>query len=492
MSRPNILFFMTDNQPAEAMGCSGNDEIHTPNIDALAARGTRFSNAHCINAMCSPCRASVLTGMMPSQHGVHNWLDDTLMDQWPENWSAIEEFPTLPQQLKQAGYNTALIGKYHLGMPFKPQNGFDHWVTFPHGHTHSFYDNEVVDQNDRYKVTGHTVDFFAQKTHEYLESQATEDAPFFAFIPFNGPYGHWPAIDGRGPEPFASLCDNADMHSIPREGLNSAVIDRFAMRLAAGGGKTRPQFKGPLLLPNNMDALRNYYAQISLIDHHIGEILKTLDSLDMTRDTIIVFTADHGFSLGHQGIWGHGAATWPSTTHHAAFNVPMIIAGDPIPAKGVVSDGLVSQLDLYPTLANFAGTTAETTLPSAANDLTPSLTYGEQTYPEAVFMEQEETRSIRTNDWLYMQRFNAAKDFPTSDALYNLTSDPHEKTNLADDPTHSDTITRLRSQITAFFKTHSQPQYDLWNGGTAKSNTQAPEVWRNAWGDGWAPEHPSR
>ena len=170
MRSPNILFFMTDNQPAEALGCAGNTELKTPHIDALAKRGTRFTNAHCVNAMCSPCRASVLTGLMPSQHGVHNWLDDTLMDQWPQNWSAIEDFPTLPQQLKSAGYNTALIGKYHLGMPFEPQNGFDHWVTFPHGHTHTFYGNDVIDNGNRYTVDGHTVDFFAQKTHEYLET----------------------------------------------------------------------------------------------------------------------------------------------------------------------------------------------------------------------------------------------------------------------------------------------------------------------------------
>ncbi|WGI21530.1 sulfatase-like hydrolase/transferase [Amylibacter sp. IMCC11727] len=492
MKQPNILFFMTDNQPAEALGCAGNTELKTPNIDALAKRGTRFTNAHCVNAMCSPCRASVLTGLMPSQHGVHNWLDDTLMDQWPQNWSAIEEFPTLPQQFKAAGYNTALIGKYHLGMPFEPQNGFDHWVTFPHGHTHTFYGNEVIDNGKRYTVDGHTVDFFAQKTHEYLETQTDSDAPFFAFVPFNGPYGHFPAISGRGPEPFATMYDDADMHSIPREGLNPAIIDRLAMRLAAGGGKIRPQFKGPLLLPNNMEALRNYYAQISLIDHHIGEILATLDRLDLTRDTIIVFTADHGFSLGHNGIWGHGAATWPSTTHHAAFNIPLIIAGDPIAAKGQISDGLTSQLDVYQTLASLAGITPETTLPSAANDLTPTLTGKPQTFPDAVFMEQEETRAIRTNDWLYMQRFNGAVDFPTTDALYNLTSDPAETTDLAADPAHTDITKSLRAKITAFFDTHSQPQYDLWSGGSAKSNTQAPELWQNAWGADWAPERPAR
>jgi len=114
--RPNILLVFVDNQPATMMGCSGNSEIHTPNLDALAERGTRFSEAYCPNAMCSPCRASVLTGLIPSQHGIHTWLDDSKISEWPDQWSAIEEFDTLPELLGQAGYDTALVGKYHLGI----------------------------------------------------------------------------------------------------------------------------------------------------------------------------------------------------------------------------------------------------------------------------------------------------------------------------------------------------------------------------------------
>jgi arylsulfatase A-like enzyme len=143
INRPNILMIMTDNQPADMLGCYGNDEVLTPHIDQLAATGTRFSNAFCVNAMCSPCRASVLTGLMPSAHGVHTWLDDGLASEWPEDWNAIGEFATLPGQLKSAGYSTALIGKYHLGQPWRAPADYDHWVTFPHGHTVSFHGNRT-------------------------------------------------------------------------------------------------------------------------------------------------------------------------------------------------------------------------------------------------------------------------------------------------------------------------------------------------------------
>jgi arylsulfatase A-like enzyme len=110
MTSPNIIFIMVDNQSAFTLGCYGNDEIHTPNLDALALEGCRFDEAFCPNAMCSPGRASALTGLLPSGHGVHNWLDDRLASKWPTNWSAIDEFKNLPAVLKEAGYTTGISG----------------------------------------------------------------------------------------------------------------------------------------------------------------------------------------------------------------------------------------------------------------------------------------------------------------------------------------------------------------------------------------------
>ena len=157
--RPNIVLIMADNQPADMLGCYGNDDVHTPQLDALATGGTRFDSAFCVNAMCSPCRASVLTGLMPSAHGVHTWLDDGRADSWPQDWNAIGEFPTLPGQLRNAGYDTALIGKYHLGQPWQAPADYDHWVTFPHGHTVSFHGNLMIENDHTEVFEGHSVDF---------------------------------------------------------------------------------------------------------------------------------------------------------------------------------------------------------------------------------------------------------------------------------------------------------------------------------------------
>lgn len=170
-TRPNIVLIMSDNHSADLLGCYGNPEISTPHLDQLASDGARFDNAFCVNAMCSPCRASVLTGLMPSQHGVHTWIDDRRMATWPDNWNALDGIDTIPEILGRNGYRTALVGKYHLGSPFQPQNGFDHWVTFPHGHTRDFWGNTVIDNGKQYVYEGHSVDYFTEKAVEYIGSR---------------------------------------------------------------------------------------------------------------------------------------------------------------------------------------------------------------------------------------------------------------------------------------------------------------------------------
>lgn len=490
MTRPNILFIMSDNQPADMLGCYGNSELVTPHLDGLARNGVQFNQAYCVNAMCSPCRASVLTGQMPSQHGVHNWLDDRMMDHWPKNWSAIGDRANLPSLMKAAGYTTAMIGKFHLGVPFKPQLGFDHWVTFPHGHTTSFYGNEVIDQNDRYRHEGHTVEFFTDKTIAFLEDQKDKPDPFFAFIPFNGPYGHWPAIKGRGPEPFAQLYDDTPIASVPREGLNPDVLERFGLRVKDNG--VREQFKGPLLLPNNIEALRNYFAQISLIDHSVGRIQEALQRLGLDENTIVIYTSDHGFSLGHNGIWGHGAAAFPASAYRPSYHIPLIFSGGPIePAKP--NDAMVSQIDLFPTLLSLTQADQPgAEHKSAGKDLVPLLGGEPADAFDAVFYEQEETRAIRTKDWVLAMRFQAAPSFPMQDALFDLGRDPEEKLNVIHDPEYSHIERQLRQKLTSFFEQHTDPNYDLWSGGSAKSNVTYDTLWTDAWGPEWAPEHAPR
>jgi arylsulfatase A-like enzyme len=133
--RPNLLLIVTDNESPSLLGAYGNREIRTPHIDQLAADGMLFTRAFATSGVCSPARATLLTGLIPSRTGVHNGLPERFT---VPDYSAIEEFRNLPQTLADAGYVTALVGKYHLGAHEKPQLGFGFWATFSGGHTESF------------------------------------------------------------------------------------------------------------------------------------------------------------------------------------------------------------------------------------------------------------------------------------------------------------------------------------------------------------------
>ena len=486
--RPNILMFMSDNQPAELLGCYGNDEIHTPHIDEIAAAGIQFNNAFCVNAMCSPCRASVLTGLMPSQHGIHTWLDDRIMGSWPDKWNAIGEYNSFPSILKQFGYLTALIGKYHLGVPFEKQNGFDHWVTFPHGHTIDFNNNTFIDNDERYVFEGHSVDYFTGKSVEFLHSYDRKgDEPFFLFVPYNAPYGHWPAIKGPSNNRFADLYEETMMLNVPREGLNKKVIDRFLQRMNESGGGI--DYTAHLRMPNDLETMRNYYSQMSMVDDGVGRIMQALKAGNLDEETLVIYTADHGYSLGHNGFWGHGQATWPSNMHRAAFNVPLIAARPQHIEPAQACDELVSQLDLFATLLEYIGIdSGNLNGNSDSQSFSPALKGKTNPWRDAVFMEQEETRAIRTTRWLYMKRFHNNPVHPLEDELYDLEKDPAEKKNLIDDVDYSEIATELSGRIDTFFSLHRDERYDLWTGGTTKSNSDKPWFWKEAWGDGWQPD----
>ncbi|HFQ93554.1 MAG TPA: hypothetical protein ENK32_06060 [Anaerolineae bacterium] len=479
---PNILFIMTDNQPADLLGCYGNEEIHTPHLDGLAAQGMRFDNAFCVNGMCSPCRASVLTGLMPSQHGIHTWLDDRLMDSWPPKWNAIAEFTALPELLRQNGYRTALIGKYHIGAPFTPQNGFEHWVTFPDGHTRSFWGNEIIENGRTHTYPGHSVDCFTEKAVEYIQNY-NEDAPFFLFLAYNAPYGHWPAIQGPARNRFYSLYEDCPMRTVPREGLCREAIIRYDLKKDMSGGGI--DYSAELTTPNDLPSLRNYYSQMSLVDDGVGRVLAALQQAGLAEETLVIFTADHGFSLGHNGFWGHGQATWPSNTHRAAFSVPLLMRQPGTIAPLQTSDLMVSQIDLFATILEAAGIEETATLPTPSRSLMPLLAGRPFTWKDAVFMEQEETRAIRTPRWLYMERFKGSPNNPFSDELYDLQNDPEERVNLLGEEGVADTAVTLRQRLHDFFDQYSAPHYDLWRGGAAKANSDKPWLWRDAWGEEW-------
>ena len=186
-SRPNVVLIMTDNHGAWSLGCYGNPDIRTPHIDRLAAEGTLFTRCYANNAVCSPTRATFLTGLMPCQHGVHRYLGAGGAQIGPEAYNTLEEFDTLPSLLAEAGYICGLSGKWHLGGNLHPQEGFTFWITKPHGHSRGFYDQEVIEDGEIRIEPTYLTDYWTDRGIEFIEEN--QDRPFFLFLAYNGPYG---------------------------------------------------------------------------------------------------------------------------------------------------------------------------------------------------------------------------------------------------------------------------------------------------------------
>ena len=484
---PNFVLILTDNQQAGTLGCYGNSEIHTPNLDWLAAQGIAFDNAFCPNAFCSPCRASVLTGLLPSQHGVHSWIDDRNMEEWPENWHALDGLRTLPATLKGAGYATALCGKYHLGDPEQPMQGFDYWCTMADGHVRSFYHNRITEIGATYDHHGHSVDFFTEKSIAFIEAQAALGRRFFLFLPYPAPYGHWPATRDDETCRHSDRYANCPMASIPREGLSEAAVEAFLIRRKYSGGGL--DYSMTLRAPNDLPTLRNYYAQVSMVDDGVGQVMAALDRLDLAENTILIFTSDHGLSLGHHGFWGHGAATYPANMHRAAHSVPLILRHPASIAAGQRSATMVSNMDAFATILDYAGQPRDQggmVVPSRS--IRALATGGGDDWGEdAVYSEQEETRVVRTPRWAYFKRFQGARGHDFADELYDVESDPGETRNLACDPDYADIRASLDRKLIDFFQTHSRPEADLWDGGVPLQHSERNELWRDAWGANWQP-----
>ncbi len=171
--RPNVVLILTDNHGAWTLGCYGNPDIRTPNIDRLATEGTLFTRAFASNPVCSPTRATLLTGLVPSQHGVHSFLSGGGLQTGPNARCTLDEFSSLPEVLRDAGYNCGLVGKWHLGGNLHPQEGLDdYWITMPHGGTSTFYDAQIIENGAIRKEPKYLTDLWTEHAIKFIDQQA--------------------------------------------------------------------------------------------------------------------------------------------------------------------------------------------------------------------------------------------------------------------------------------------------------------------------------
>ena len=309
--RPNVIFILTDNHGAWTMGCYGNPDIQTPHVDRMAENGVRFVNAFCNNAVCSPTRATYLSGLMPSQHGVHNFLHGgRLQTGEGEMRNTLEEFTTLPEILKEAGYACGLVGKWHLGNNLVPNEGLDdYWVTMPHGGTATFHGAKVIENGEIRTEETYLTDFWTRHALTFLDQQGPKakagEQPFFLYLAYNGPYGlSRYQLEPSGNRWTEFYADKA-MPSFPR-----GVIHPWEFN-------NREYFGNPT-------SIRRYGEELSAVDDGVGAVLQKLAELGIEKDTLVIFAADQGWAGGQQGLWGMGDHTRPVNAREYSMRIPFI------------------------------------------------------------------------------------------------------------------------------------------------------------------------
>ncbi|MBW2274304.1 MAG: sulfatase-like hydrolase/transferase [Deltaproteobacteria bacterium] len=488
-ARPlNIVFILSDNQSATALASYGNRDVRTPHIDRLARQGVRFTRAYAASGMCSSTRATLLTGLMPSQHGLHNALFDPWVDSLGPGWNAVAEYRSVPLTLANRGYQTAMIGKWHLGDTRQASLGFQHWVALPYGHTMDFWDNELVEKGSRHPVRDrHIVDVLAEKAVEYL-GRVEIDRPFYLQLNLDGPYALPPSNYGPARNRHYARYAAQTFHSMPQEPVSDDILVQLNGPYVPGVGLEVRDLDavwdslryGTIRMQGDRESYANFLSQNSVVDDAVGRVVAALERRGLMKNTVVIYSADQGNLFGQHGTWGHTIWFTPSHLHEEAVNIPLIVV-HPDAGAGVTSKRMVGQYDFAPSLLDIAGVRdvelADSPGRSFAGALREAASEGEG--PQAVFFEQEESRGLRTARHAYWKRLEGTGE----PVLFDMSTDPGQRHDLYPEMRDSELVRGLDATLEQFFARYSDPAYDLWKGGVAKGTTPKPVMWlrRNPW-----------
>ncbi len=442
--KTNVVFILTDNQGAWTLGCYGNPDIRTPHIDRMAKEGMRFTHALSSNPVCSPTRATYLTGLIPSQHGVHSFLDPKFM-MGPEAYNTLEEFTSLGEILRDEGYVCGLSGKWHLGANMTPSEGFTEWTTKPDGSTREFYDQQIIENGELRSEAAYTTDLWTRKGVEFIH--ANQQRPFFLMLAYNGPYNLGKLMENRPQNRHADFYRDHNFVSFPRDTMHPWQFANKAFH-------------------NTQIAMERTAAETSGVDDGVGEILQTLKELELDESTLLIYAADQGWMGGQNGLWGMGDHTRPIGAHELMMQVPFIFRQPGRIAAGQTSDHLVSNYDFLPSVLGYLGLSDR--LPRTpqlpGRDFSSLLEGQPAAWEDVVFYEMEGCRAVRGARWKLVMRH---PDGPHE--LYDMQADPQERFNLYGQPGFGAQRNEMQARLEKFFSQYADPQYDLWKSGRSKA-----------------------
>ena len=419
-AQSNIIIIMTDDQAPWALGHSGNDQAVTPNLDKLFQSGAYLKNAFTVTPVCSPSRASLMTSRYGSELGITDWINPR---REPELGLAPDT-PTWPQFLSTAGYNTGLIGKWHLGLldKYHPSVfGYQTFMGFRGGGAP--VKNPKLEKIGEEKVfNGLTMDILTDNAIEFVKAHA--DEPFAMSLHYRAPHAPWLPVTEEDAAPYENREMVVPHPDYPK--LDTARVKKM---------------------------MREYLSSVRGVDRNVGRFLKVLDDLKLAENSIVIYTSDHGYNMGHNGIWHKGNGHWvltdppPATPtipkgqrpnmYDHSIRVPTAVRWPGVIKPGTEIEQTVTNLDWFPTLLAMAEVNLPADVQLRGRSIVPVLKgetpekWNNDLYAEYSTHHQSQThmRMYRTPQWKLIRDFHN----PGRDELYNLQKDPEERTNLIND-----------------------------------------------------------
>lgn len=453
--RPSLVFFMTDDHAVPAIGAYGSVINRTPAVDRLAAEGMRFDNAFCTNSICSPARASLLTGTYSHVNGM------TTLEQPGQKFDATQ--PSFPSMLQEAGYQTAIIGKWHLGHGGDSDPvGFDHWEVLPeHG---VYHDPTFVTRDGERQHTGYVTDLITDLALNWLDRR-DRDRPFALFIQHKAPHRAFEPA-----ERHRHLYEDVDIPA-PR-----TLHDDYSHRASAAA---EAEMRMRDLLPEDLKApvpegldehaerewryqryIKEYLRVIAALDENVGRVLHYLDITGLDRSTAVAYTSDHGFYLGEHGWFDKRFMYEPS------LRIPLVVRWPGVTPPGSSCDELVINVDYAQTILDLAGVEAHPRM--QGRSLVPLLR-GERPddWRQSVYYRYFEHLDVchnvqasygvrtHTHKLIHYPGHGSgqpgAKDETRAPEweLFDLVADPDELHNRYDDPACQDLVAELTAELAA-------------------------------------------
>ena len=426
--RPDIVVVVADDMRWDLMSGEGHPFLDTPNLDRFANEAAKMNAAFVPVPICSPSRASILTGREPHRASAPGIL-------WRNN-SFLQTQRTLAEDLQDAGYTTAYFGKWHMGDGAIPKRGFDHWESFDW--LGEFFDPTVHVNGVRHEFDGYVDDVLSARAERFLKEHANSDKPVFMMIGLKAPHlmfehpeRHDHAFDGVGipvPENYE------EDFSITKK--LQAIKDRFGMLTFSGGLRHYGDWD---------NYIKEHYRAILGLDDSVGTLRAALRHRGKEDDTLFVYTSDNGYSLGEHGM------TEKHTVYEEPTRVPFLIDFPGQDDRGFRFDGLVSTLDIAPTALDYAGVPVPERMDGRS--LRPLVepghdVKGERDLPwrDEIFLAYEDWHlGLRTERYKYVE--SLLKDKPDHVELYDLLVDPNEMHTVHADPEYAETLRTMKERL---------------------------------------------